>query len=1367
MDTPDVAASGHQTIERILGYLNFSSGVFDPQFPAAVSQLFQSLEPSDPHLRDAATRPRVGEIDAPATWRMAVECLRDELLRLKTDSSAFRDVGQARAVLDLVADRVLPGYLDFHRDLLFHQTDATLFRPLFFARVCEVVLRQGPPWDASQGIVEASIRQLNDYIGYRPVATLETQKIEPYEHEWCRPVPLYIEGCGVSGGRYHDVVASALQMLHETDEDLLQRAFLDPDRLEELAFDPRAYDFDHPVNKRPNYHFGQWDPHRIDNRGFYRRYVVQQVTLDALMERLDDGDGVEQDELLFEAAAVLAGTILMGSGISGSGPDSHDSTVTLARLLPRIAAYRDEFYERLLDRIGGKHGRRLRDEASALRQPLGAARQHLNARLARRRAAQLEHVQLAKIYARMGYPDAAKRHADVVPTASARLLCRIDCHLTAAHQQVDCGDLGKAMKLAERIMDYLDRGIQCGAIIDPWNIIGFDAHFSLFPALENSIHDHRADDLIALMEQIFGLMSRIWSEASAVENRETCAAIGARMEKTAEWWHQFAAHEVAIVEAPDALDTLSAARHVARAMGLWYQGGAATGDVRFWAQHAELFDSPKAYALVIEALLDRQDFISSMALLTSWLECGERIGLEKGDCSFHRLAQRWMRALWERTTEESANARDSVETDVSGALDAERCWALSSRFLEFLEANAESYWNVPDFDPENTARNGTENGKQAADAMSRLFEGDEEEDESENPFSAAYESVIYRDSTDDGFDGNVFDPSQPSEDQLQAESKRIVNHLAFLDGLARLWKQVAVGVARQSVPAEKCRAMMEQWYTQAAINRLQLIELGEAVHRRRIPRPSGGHDSMVQYDRQRMLKEMLLDRIISTCVDTADAARFILAALATQSESTPSEPALPDTTTLAGEEQRAIGLCACVFRTDADAVVSRWDGFLKSLEGKPLLYVPLSKGGDPNAIASVRIRQRIIRDLLAWLPRLGLLVETGQLVETARGMEREQSPGPGAVTEFDELFETGYRSVVCALVAASEDDGKTRTGSSPVDREPELVEHLERATRTLLMSWLAHSRALWLSVMERVKDGAYWRRVVKFIRRYGGDLFTQHFLNIGNLRAILHQGVDTWLRHLEENDYDERPKFVDQLDRKLPRHQAVDCLTIILQAIVENYSEYIDYNSTTTQSDNGELLYMLLDFLRLRNEYDRVAWHLKPVVLAHEILLRHGHDGAAESWRDELARQIGGEADRYLRRLARLQKKYAMRMRTVADRLNEKFTRPLTIDRIRSLVAPAIREATQPGSSAAFEMLEYEVEQLTREPSGTGFDIPEWIEALAEEVDRVRGQSDDEEDVFPIEDVIPRRILTVHDIHQQLALLEQYATDAASRAGKT
>ena len=146
---------------------------------------------------------------------------------------------------------------------------------------------------------------------------------------------------------------------------------------------------------------------------------------------------------------------------------------------------------------------------------------------------------------------------------------------------------------------------------------------------------------------------------------------------------------------------------------------------------------------------------------------------------------------------------------------------------------------------------------------------------------------------------------------------------------------------------------------------------------------------------------------------------------------------------------------------------------------------------------------------------------------------------------------------------------------------------------------------------------------------------------------------------------------------------------------------------------------MLLDFLRLRSRYDRVCWNLKPVVLAHEILVRRGQDQAARIWRKALTERINDEADQYLAKLAELQKKYAMRMPTVADRLAERFVRPLTIDRIRALVAPAIEEAREGGEAPKFEMLQHDTEYLTREPTGVGLDVPAWLVALEEEVDDV------------------------------------------------
>ena len=40
-------------------------------------------------------------------------------------------------MLSLLTDDVIPDYLEFHNDLLFHQIASTLFRPLFVGRVIE------------------------------------------------------------------------------------------------------------------------------------------------------------------------------------------------------------------------------------------------------------------------------------------------------------------------------------------------------------------------------------------------------------------------------------------------------------------------------------------------------------------------------------------------------------------------------------------------------------------------------------------------------------------------------------------------------------------------------------------------------------------------------------------------------------------------------------------------------------------------------------------------------------------------------------------------------------------------------------------------------------------------------------------------------------------------------------------------------------------------------------------------------------------------------------------------------------------------------------------------------------------------------
>ena len=69
-------------------------------------------------------------------------------------------------------------------------------------------------------------------------------------------------------------------------------------------------------------------------------------------------------------------------------------------------------------------------------------------------------------------------------------------------------------------------------------------------------------------------------------------------------------------------------------------------------------------------------------------------------------------------------------------------------------------------------------------------------------------------------------------------------------------------------------------------------------------------------------------------------------------------------------------------------------------------------------------------------------------------------------------------------------------------------------------------------------------------------------------------------------------------------------------------------------------------------------------------------------------------------------------MPSIADRISERFMRPLVIDRLCSLVEPAIQESYREGPRPMFRMLQYETEFLTREPTGVGFDLPAWLAAL-------------------------------------------------------
>ena len=124
-----------------------------------------------------------------------------------------------------------------------------------------------------------------------------------------------------------------------------------------------------------------------------------------------------------------------------------------------------------------------------------------------------------------------------------------------------------------------------------------------------------------------------------------------------------------------------------------------------------------------------------------------------------------------------------------------------------------------------------------------------------------------------------------------------------------------------------------------------------------------------------------------------------------------------------------------VLAGDAAAVARHWPEFTEWLAAQELLYVPLAKGGRPRRIVRARTLGQLLDDLLGWLPRLGLVRETCQLLDIAQAMEAEHPVGPGAVTEYDRLFTRGYQAIVRALVASAEDwDAGRARRAKPSDR---------------------------------------------------------------------------------------------------------------------------------------------------------------------------------------------------------------------------------------------------------------------------------------------------------------------------------------------
>jgi hypothetical protein len=1345
-------------LQEILGYLNFSGGKPDAAFQRNWNTLFAD---DRAHIAQGIKT-----------------LLLEHLAGLQQTSPAFADSSQAQAVIGLAFDDCLAAYRRHHADLLFHLTPADFEHPFFLARMIEAILEQGSPWNQPERIIHGVLVKLNDFLGYRPLAVLENgRQMEPYPHERFRPVPIYLRDAGAAHGPYHILIDKTLAFLRDTPAEILRESFFDPAQMEELALDVRAHDHTHPVTKRTNYTFGEWDPHRIDTKGNYSRFVVRKIVLDALLDWVNGQQKLTEEERYYDAAAVLSGTMLMASAISGSGPESHDSGVNLISLLPKVARQRDAYYERLMTEAKGNRRTRLRREAKVTQQPFGHIRQHLNIVLARHGAAQVQDRHVSRIYAQMGYPLAARAQTARVPAASARFETEIEWRLVSAGRAVERGAIGEAATLLSEIENHLDRGIDCGALPDPWNILGFQGMFPLFSSREDSVPDQRIPELAEFMESLFGVYSRALGEAAALTDEEMLDKLSSAFERRAAWWDKFASTTVEEIPRVSGRECFESAVRVAGTLRAWRKAGEAAGDISFWRTHVEHFESAQAYALVVDVLLRRQDYVAAMGLLIQWLSDAESVGLESEGYSFHALLLRWMHA--------------QLGTDPSTAT-GEDCWPAIRRLFDFLEANAGAYWSVPMLSEAlgNAVQPGAAGGDPAAEAKEEEENGSDEDafQEESSLFEAAYEGVVYRDSTRDGREGDTLDTGPtPQTAEVEGLTRFFDPRLRFINTLAQAWLMAALHFAGQGrgsaanssanpsgTPGNSREEVISTWRRKARSLSRELSRLADQFAKYELPMPSGDHDENVEYDYQRHAQLYLLHSVVLTQVRLRMAERLLTACLPERHRHDEHSAA----------EERIVDVFRAVVHRDSGRLRRLLPALRKQLQTKPLLYVALDSGGKPGQFRQAKLLQATLRFLLSQLPRAGCLRETWQLLQTIYQMERGARPPGMVVSEFDQLFRTALKSTLESIVRSSsrwrfgDGAGKSResaaqravdpaappsqrrswdrriasrgarpgkasrsaiwyagslraTGPFPAAkraawRNDQLVTMASDVVQRYMKLWLTHSRSMRLSSVEEISETSVWKRVRSFIESYGADLFHAKVLTLGNIRTILDAGIEDFLDYLDESRDPIHPvKLIDDLETgAIESERAMTYLELIYETIVDKFDRYVEYNTTTTHSDYGEKFYCLLDFLRAESAYERDAWNLSPISLCHELFSECGREAAARAWEQDFRARSGSVANKHLIRLRSLEKKYGMRLPSISDRLAERFVKPLAVHRMRALLPRALRDARLGrDSSHAFDALRAEIDEYLQTTNGSGIEVPVWLRTLERDLMHLMDES--------------------------------------------
>ena len=170
---------------------------------------------------------------------------------------------------------------------------------------------------------------------------------------------------------------------------------------------------------------------------------------------------------------------------------------------------------------------------------------------------------------------------------------------------------------------------------------------------------------------------------------------------------------------------------------------------------------------------------------------------------------------------------------------------------------------------------------------------------------------------------------------MDREQQRLSGRLAFLALLATLWKIVALQPRQNKLRVPRFPTSGSRKPARIGSGCWQLAA---AIGRHPIAATSASYEALLDYDRRRLVRETILEKVTATIVANLEA-ELLLSAVAGGAE---KEPLDTDKTFFAGPA--TIAIWSAILRGDSAGVQRYWGAYLAEIALQPLLYVPLARG---------------------------------------------------------------------------------------------------------------------------------------------------------------------------------------------------------------------------------------------------------------------------------------------------------------------------------------------------------------------------------------------------------------------------------------